>query len=64
MIRCDTEEERKALKDLTFACWKMLTTNRGEVKAAREHLQVCYDRLADTAIGIRKVSGSERYHRG
>lgn len=62
MIRCDTEEERKALKGLTFAVWKLLTANRGETMQAKAHLQASYDELADTAIGMKRVT-SERYHR-
>jgi hypothetical protein len=63
MIRCDTDAERQALKDLTFAAYKVLTAGMGEVKEAKAKLQGAYDRLADVVIGMKKPSRSERYHR-
>lgn len=53
MIRCDTKEERQALKDLTFAVLKVIQPQtRGETRQAMGQLEYAYNKLADTVIGM------------
>jgi len=64
MIRCDTKEERKALTDLTWAVYEAVNANQAERRRARERLSIAYDEFADIVVGMKKVSGSERYPYG
>lgn len=50
MIRCDSEEEREALKKLVWACYEVVAAQSHKLKKAVCELEKAYDALAEMKL--------------